>query len=586
MRVYRVESSGFCWGVAEAIDKALEISKRNQGPVYSYGPLVHNRQVMSELESQQIFGVDPSSEGIAGSATGTIVVRAHGVRPEVIAELEEREKQTGARFHDLTCPLVKMVHNVIAGNAKRGIDNVIVGDADHAEVLGLVGYGLPGRTHVVANPEQAAALPPLERVCVVSQTTQDYANFRATADVVRKQAQLYREVNTICRPTKERQEETELMARRVRTMVVVGGRHSANTVRLVELLHGWGCRPLHVETESELRAEDFAGLEEVGLTAGASTPLWMIERVEERLASFGARERLTLSSIARSAGAALVNTNLWVAAGAAGLAAAASTLQQIPLRWEFLAAPALFVMSMHTLNRFVDRSRLDFTDRVATLLYKRHPVPLLAVGAAAGLASVGIAALLGLLPFALALLGLACGCIYGMRVLPEAITYRFGIRRLKDFPASRDLSTAVGWAMMTAVLPFLTLKTLPGTVNLLTFLAVFFLVFLRTMALGVRDVAGDKIVGVETVFKALGPRSTARLATLMILALGGSLATLAFAFHAPGALALSALVPYVALYTLVFFRAGPPRGFLGELVTDGQNLVAGGIVAALQRGIF
>ena len=105
MRVYLVESAGFCWGVKEALDRALEIAK-SEGPVYSYGPLVHNRQVMAEMEKERVFGVEADEAGIGSAGTATIVVRAHGVRPEVIQSLEQRAKDTGAKFHDLTCPLV------------------------------------------------------------------------------------------------------------------------------------------------------------------------------------------------------------------------------------------------------------------------------------------------------------------------------------------------------------------------------------------------------------------------------------------------------------------------------------------------
>ncbi|MCE9582198.1 MAG: UbiA family prenyltransferase [Planctomycetes bacterium] len=215
------------------------------------------------------------------------------------------------------------------------------------------------------------------------------------------------------------------------------------------------------------------------------------------------------------------------------------------------------------------------------ILYKRHPVPLLTIGTAAGIASVGIALVSGWLPFGLACLGLVCGGVYGFRVLPEAITYRLGIRRLKDIPASRDLSTAIGWTMMTAVFPFLTQSKFPGPANVLTFFAVFCLLFLRTTALGIRDVQGDKIIGHETVFKVLGRTRTRNLAAVLVVLLAAALGTLAFAFHSPTALWMLAVVPYAALYTVAFFRDVAPRGFLAEIVTDGQNIIVGAIAAWL-----
>ena len=189
---------------------------------------------------------------------------------------------------DATCPLVKHAQNIIDTFARQGYHTIIVGDADHAEVIGLMGY-TQGRGLVVSGPEEAQKLPFFEKVNVVSQTTQKESIFYETAEEIKKHAQVCQISNTICQPTKDRQKETIEQAKNADLVIVVGGKHSANTARLALLCKGLAPAVQHVETENELDAQQVIHAKKIFITAGASTPAWVIDRVAARVKNLRAQ---------------------------------------------------------------------------------------------------------------------------------------------------------------------------------------------------------------------------------------------------------------------------------------------------------
>jgi len=194
MKILVAETAGFCWGVRRALDQAVDLAKKTDGPVRTFGPLIHNAQVLEELTEQNIHAVEQLSD----IHSGTVLVRAHGVRPEVFDQL----RSTGAEVFDATCPLVRKVQKIIRKYGNDGYDVVIVGDDHHAEVVGLRGY-TPNHCFVVANEKEAESLPEFERVCVVSQTTQNDDTFARTVDVIKCKARVIRATNTVCEPTRD-----------------------------------------------------------------------------------------------------------------------------------------------------------------------------------------------------------------------------------------------------------------------------------------------------------------------------------------------------------------------------------------------
>ena len=276
------KSAGFCPGVKRAIDKVLELEAAGKKPIYTIGPLIHNKQVTDMLAAKQISSIDTPQE--AADKSGVLVIRAHGITPQ----FQEKVHACGMEVIDATCLLVKHAQNIIEKFAKEGYHTVIVGDADHAEVIGLMGYTC-GKGVVVCGPEEAAKLPHFEKVNVVSQTTQKESVFYATAEEIKKHADVCQVSNTICQPTKDRQKETIEQARNADLVVVVGGKHSANTTRLALLCKGLAPAVQHVETETELDEDSIKKASRIFITAGASTPHWVIDRVAVRVKEIHAK---------------------------------------------------------------------------------------------------------------------------------------------------------------------------------------------------------------------------------------------------------------------------------------------------------
>lgn len=288
MEVIRAHSAGFCWGVERAIEMARGYAQRGRLPVYTDGPLIHNRQMMARLEAEGIREVgDYSSTAPVdlkghNSTNAVLVVRAHGISPERRQYL----KSLGLEFRDATCPDVGIIAGKIRVYARKGYATVIFGDPLHPEITGLLGY-TEGRGQVVSCLEDVDRLPSLdERVLLVSQSTMFTDDFLAVAARLRERYPEAVILDTICQATKERQGDVRtLVEQGAQALVVIGGHHSANTRKLAFLARQTGLPTHHLETAAEIVPEDFARYEKVGVTAGASTPEFIIAAVCERLAS-------------------------------------------------------------------------------------------------------------------------------------------------------------------------------------------------------------------------------------------------------------------------------------------------------------
>lgn len=273
MKVMVARSAGFCMGVQRAVDKARQLAARQEGPVYTDGPLIHNQQMMAQLADENIRAcTDPTS-----LRDDTLLIRAHGIPPA-------RRKLLQAlpcRLSDATCPDVARIQGIIRKYARQGYHVVILGDPGHAEVVGLLGFA-EDRGHVIAESADVALLPEMDKVCLVSQSTQCPSSFEAMAQTMRARYPNLIAIDTICDATRNRQREIVELADQVDAFVVVGGSHSANTLRLVELARR--LKPtVHIQTASQLQPRELEGVRIVGLTAGASTPSFIIREVRTQL---------------------------------------------------------------------------------------------------------------------------------------------------------------------------------------------------------------------------------------------------------------------------------------------------------------
>ncbi|MBW1803872.1 MAG: 4-hydroxy-3-methylbut-2-enyl diphosphate reductase, partial [Deltaproteobacteria bacterium] len=213
-------------GVRRAVEIVLTEANRGSTPIYTFGPLIHNKQVMDLLESKGVYSIGD----ISGLKEGTLVIRAHGIPPDQ----RKRLRASALKLIDATCPRVARVQSIIRYHSHKGLTAVIVGDRDHAEVIGLVGYG-NGRAHVINHADEVSRLPDGEKIFVVAQTTQDIHNFKSIVEAIKQRYPEALVFDTICDATHNRQDDVRSFAGHVDGVVVVGGHHSGNTQRLAQV---------------------------------------------------------------------------------------------------------------------------------------------------------------------------------------------------------------------------------------------------------------------------------------------------------------------------------------------------------------
>jgi 4-hydroxy-3-methylbut-2-enyl diphosphate reductase len=270
MDVKIARTAGFCWGVRRTVDQVMAVADQASGPVVTLGPIIHNPQAVARMREKGVGTVNAIAEVALGT---TVVVRTHGA---VQSELEAA-KARGLEVVDGTCPYVKYPQAMAQRLSKEGYHLVIVGDANHAEVKGVVSYAEGPCT--VVKPGGPIPVIKDKKVAVVAQTTCIGADFERVVGALALRHKEVRAVNTICNDTEERQADARALAAEVDAVVVVGGKNSANTRHLAEICRAIQPRTWHVETEDELEAAWFEGCRVVGLSAGASTPDWVVEGV-------------------------------------------------------------------------------------------------------------------------------------------------------------------------------------------------------------------------------------------------------------------------------------------------------------------
>lgn len=274
MEVVLAKRAGFCFGVKRATQMAFEAAGKEQH-TFTLGPIIHSPQVVKKLEEMGVGVV----RDLSGVQEGTVIIRSHGV---LASEMEEAQHKQ-LEIVDATCPFVKKAQEHVKYLSEAGYDVLVVGDADHPEVQGIVSYGGKDKVYVVASGDEVKQLPKMGKVGVVAQTTQSFDNLRSVVTECLRRGGEIRVYNTICDATAVRQQEATELAQQVDCMVVIGGFNSANTRRLAEICTELQPRTYHIETAAELKPEWFRDADRVGVTAGASTPKWIIDNVLERL---------------------------------------------------------------------------------------------------------------------------------------------------------------------------------------------------------------------------------------------------------------------------------------------------------------
>ena len=281
MEVILAKSAGFCFGVKRAVDKVYQQTEEKNGKIYTYGPIIHNEEVVKDLEKRGVCVIE-TQEALKDCKDGTVVIRSHGVGKEVY-ELLKRENIS---YVDATCPFVLKIHRLVEKYSNDNYHVVIIGNEEHPEVQGIRGWSSnPEETTVISNLQEAQnfTLKTDKKICVVSQTTFNNKKFKELVEIITEKGYDIIVLNTICNATQERQAEARKIAANVDAMIVIGGKTSSNTQKLFEICKKECENTYYIQTLKDLDLSKLQSINSVGITAGASTPNKIIEEVQKNV---------------------------------------------------------------------------------------------------------------------------------------------------------------------------------------------------------------------------------------------------------------------------------------------------------------
>lgn len=274
MEVILAKTAGFCFGVKRAVDTVYEQIETGK-KIYTYGPIIHNEEVVKDLEAKGVTVIETLDE-LKNCEAGTVIIRSHGVSKAEYNFIKEHNFE----IVDATCPFVKKIHNIVEQESEAGKHIVIIGSKEHPEVQGIMGWSKTDAT-VIENVQETVEFEPKqdEKLCIVSQTTFNYKKFHKLVEIIQKKVYNVIIVNTICNATSERQVEAKQIATEVDSMIVIGGKTSSNTQKLYEICKEECKNTYYIQTAKDLETVQLEG-DVIGITAGASTPKNIIEEVQ------------------------------------------------------------------------------------------------------------------------------------------------------------------------------------------------------------------------------------------------------------------------------------------------------------------
>ncbi|MBE5948228.1 MAG: 4-hydroxy-3-methylbut-2-enyl diphosphate reductase [Lachnospiraceae bacterium] len=275
MEIIVAKTAGFCFGVKRAVDKVYEQIAKGDKPIFTYGPIIHNEEVVKELAAKGV-GVIETEEELKNLRDCVIVIRSHGVSESIYKLLDD-----SVEIVDATCPFVKKIHNIVRDESSKGKTIIIVGNNGHPEVEGIKGWSQNDKVFVIGSLDEADnwQCNADDEICIVSQTTFNYNKFQDIVEIISKKGYNICVVNTICNATQERQTEAKQIAKQVDAMIVIGGKNSSNTQKLFEICKKECEHTYYIQTLVDLDLKESVSIRSLGITAGASTPNNIIEEV-------------------------------------------------------------------------------------------------------------------------------------------------------------------------------------------------------------------------------------------------------------------------------------------------------------------
>lgn len=569
MKVIHANKAGFCMGVRRAMDTISSMPYKNDEIIYSDGPVIHNPQVIELLKQRNIV---PLTDDISLKGK-KIIVRTHGIVPERRKFLEEK----GAVLLDVTCPRVGQIQKIIEKKRNEGFSIIIYGDSEHSEVKGLLGYAA-GSGIALDKIDDKTDIPHFKKIAVVSQSTRDRNDYLNFVEELKKRYADPEIFDTICDSTACRQNEVLDLAAKSDAVVVVGGFDSANTKTLAKVAEKSGKPVYHIETEKDLNTKDLKKFSVIGLTAGASTPNWMINRVYHHLYNIKGKDDSWILYHIRKVISFLANSNLLLSISSIFLCYSAALMMGLNAGWKQLLIAPLYIFSMNLLNIFVDFKSIEINQPSRANFFKKYKVILTLSAVSSALLSVFIAS--SLKPETLLVISIALlfGILYSLPILPEKWQPKLHFLRLRDIPGSKNFLVASAWASMTALIhPISTIGIKVSTPSsVATFLWVFAIIASRMIVNDIRYLHGDAVIGHGTLPVLVGVK-TAKKTLRIISFITAFMLVISVSLRILPVLGLLMLIP-LAYSTLVqsnLLRRTFKSDLVFELIMDAELVLCG-----------
>lgn len=515
MKIELAKNSGFCMGVRDALLRIVNEINTTDESIYVYGPLIHNPQTVEVLHKRGLKTIN-TLESIDDKI---VAIRTHGIPFEKLTDIKRRAK----RNINLTCSRVARVQGLIRKYSRNGYFTIIIGDENHAEVVGLQSYASSG-VIVISQSDDVAHIPSAESYLVVSQTTFDTELFETIIGTIREHFSNVIVINTICHSTHNRQDDVKQgIDRGIDALVVVGGKNSANTQRLARIGEEHNIVTYHVETENELVNRQFDDVQHVLVTAGASTPGWIINRVLERLYDIKYANSNFLINLLKKTSEFIVRTNLFSAVTASFITLFVQRFLNRKPDFVLAFISFIYIFSMYTINNLFELNFLKVSNPYKFVLYRKYKNLLLPISIISLLISSFIIRRYGWEATLIFLSSSLFGILYSAPWIRD-IFYAMKSNLIKKVYFSKSIVVAGGWVIMTTVIPLISHGDVFYEIIFLSLL-IFTFIFLRSVLLDCIAFQGDLILGRETLPILLGvtcARNLLLLASLSTIIAFGS----------------------------------------------------------------
>ena len=488
MKIELAKHSGFCVGVRNAVNKIVKEINNCDDNILIHGPLIHSPQTVEILEKRGLKII----KNDVNINNQIVAIRTHGIPRQEYKEIKKNAK----RIINLTCSNVAHVQGIVKKYSLKGYFTIILGDKNHAEVKGISSYA-SGKFFVVSSTDDIINIPDAEKYILVSQTTLDFDFFYKTTYVLKEKYKNIVILNTICNATDDRQTDLLLAVKNgVDAIIVVGGKNSANTKRLVQIGAENNVKTFHIETEDELNHDDFTDVKYVIITAGASTPSWIINNVLEKVYEINFRNKTNLLYLLKSFIEFIIRTNIFSA-----IITIIMTLTILPCRiYECnLIIPLVssaFIFLMYSINNLFRPFEMKLSKPFKYNLYKKHKYLLIILTFVALIYYLYYSLQTENKTAILYSVALVSGFIYAIPKVAK-IASNNSIKLVRIIFGIKSVVTSIGWVFVALVIPFI-IKPYNFYQFLSIFLIIFSIVFIRNLLLDLIDYHGDLLLGIET----------------------------------------------------------------------------------------